>query len=94
MSDKEIDIELNKEGSEALDCPAQDWSVSETSNVESALFAGQVMTLMDSELSPGQLELNYLGIVAHGFESRELAKQAAPAFARTAFDYLTNMIKD
>jgi len=95
-SAEEIEIEVGPGGKVSLGAPQQKWFEGDSPEImQMARFAGQeMMAIQKSDDEPGVFELHYLGLVGTGFHSMADAKDAAPAFAREVFAYLSQMISD
>ncbi|RQR65675.1 hypothetical protein DIE18_04285 [Burkholderia sp. Bp9125] len=89
-----MNIEINGGGKVLFGAPQQRWhsQAGDGAVLQTARFAGQEMMAITDDA--GGFELLYLGFKTGGFSTMEVAKQAAPAFARRVLARLSEMIAD
>ncbi|ODT95119.1 MAG: hypothetical protein BGO50_01870 [Rhodanobacter sp. 67-28] len=89
-------IELSAGGRVQFQGPQQRWNAGPGDDskgiLEIALYAGQPMMVITDDASG--FELHYLGFATGGFRTIDVAKQAAPEFARRALDRMREMVSD
>jgi len=89
-------IELHAGGRVQFLGPQQRWNAGprdESKGVlETALYAGQQMMAITDDA--GGFELHYLGFATVGFRTMDVAKRAAPEFARRVLDRMREMVAD
>ncbi len=89
-------IELHAGGRVQFLGPQQRWDAGPSDEskgvLETALFAGQRMMAITDDA--GGFELHYLGFATGGFRTMDIAKHAAPEFARRVLDRMREMVAD
>lgn len=85
-----MSIELDAGGRLTIEAPQQRWSAGPAG--EAALFAGQTMVAVPD--GAGGFDLHYLGFMTTGFKTIDIAKLAAPEFARRVLARMSAMIAD
>ena len=73
-----IEIFISAGGQVLNKVPQQKWRGDKT--LQTAPFAGQLMTLGEAEDGADGFELIYLGYKSNSFQTEEIAKEAAPKF--------------
>ena len=88
----EKEVEMSSTGELNFKIPQQEWTGNDA--IQSSYFAGQEMFIKRSDEQSDEFELHYLGLKVSGFEDIDDAKFNAPEFARSAFQILSEFIKD
>lgn len=86
-----MNVHVSAEGKASLlECPQQVWTGER--EYQTAIFAGQRMTLMNVSDSSAVIELRYLGFRSDPFDSVEFAVEAAPAFAKSVLSKMATLL--
>lgn len=87
-----MNIKIGASGKLNLTSPQQKWvdPNGDGSILQYARFAGQEMMAITDD--KGAFDLHYLGFEINGFKSMELAKEAAPEFAKRVLSRMTEVI--
>lgn len=87
-----MNITVHAGGKLNLDRIQQSWFGDESAIMQTAIFAGQEMVAITDDA--GAFDLMYLGFQVGRFQTMEIAKAAAPAFARNVLAHMTSLVKD
>ena len=88
----ESEVEMSPSGGLSFKIPQQVWTGNDA--IQTSHFAGQQMFIKRPDDDAEEFELHYLGLKVGGFGSIDDAKFNAPEFARSAFQILSDFIRD
>ncbi|GIC77125.1 hypothetical protein [Moritella sp. F3] len=90
-----MDIKTSPTGRLRLDIEPQKWRGEDHSIMQTSMFAGQeMMIIQKSDEEPDLYELHYLGFVTGDIKGVDLAKNQAPEFAKTVLNKMAKLITD
>jgi hypothetical protein len=90
-----MEIRLSTAGAWKLEAPQMKWQGEEPELYVSAQFAGEELRAhKDESTDDGTFRLVYLSFEATGFPSMQVAKAAAPEFAKTVLARMSEMIDE